>query len=473
MTELQPKPLVIRDELHGDMVFPHPVRAAIDHEYFQRLRSIKQMGLAEFVFPCASHSRFQHSLGAAFLAGQYFQNVLESWSSFPFTFDGQLGRTQFFARRTFDCVRAVTKNEESKRFWLQVMSLAGLLHDVGHGPWSHTFEYLELEGDFQDVTRSITGPVGHYFANREATRGAVRHEDLSVIYIFQILKDLEARNLFPGALKYFLPVTMLVNRKMGSGADMARFETQLKAELDEQGIEGGVEFHRLMRPLISGPLDIDRTDYIQRDARNCGVSMGGIEWRRIMSKVVPCLAEHENNDGEPREVILVSNVKNQHILDDFVFSRFQMYAQVYLHPKIVGLEEIIRGLLARRSDVRRGKKITFETHRQLTDEKFREMLKNELGVPEIDDLLIRKQSSRFQVTSYPPGAGMEDSLRKQGFQLIESLDRPMIKDRFGVFLYTPNKPGIGGGSVSPWAKVSPLAQQFNSTHYEPNIWFRL
>ena len=57
------KPLVLRDEIHGDMSFDPLVRCVVDHEGFQRLRYIKQLGLGEYVFPCATHTRFQHSLG--------------------------------------------------------------------------------------------------------------------------------------------------------------------------------------------------------------------------------------------------------------------------------------------------------------------------------------------------------------------------------------------------------------------------
>ena len=56
------KPLTLRDEIHGDMSFEGIIRYAIDHPAFQRLRSIKQLGLAEFVFPCATHTRF-HKVG--------------------------------------------------------------------------------------------------------------------------------------------------------------------------------------------------------------------------------------------------------------------------------------------------------------------------------------------------------------------------------------------------------------------------
>ena len=101
---------------------------------------------------------------------------------------------------------------------------------------------------------------------------------------------------------------------------IADSNAQVFADLKKAGIQGGVDLHRLLRPLISGPFDVDRMDYIQRDGRNCGVAIGGIEWRRIVTKVVPCLADYQNKWNEPRDVVLISNIKNQHVLDDFIFS---------------------------------------------------------------------------------------------------------------------------------------------------------
>ena len=94
------KPLVVRDEIHGDISFDSLVRQVIDHPYFQRLRYIKQLGLAEYVFPCATHTRFQHSLGASFLAGQYFETMVKAWLGSSFGFEGKVQSTQLFAQQT-------------------------------------------------------------------------------------------------------------------------------------------------------------------------------------------------------------------------------------------------------------------------------------------------------------------------------------------------------------------------------------
>lgn len=464
------KPLVVRDEIHGDISFDSLVRQVIDHPYFQRLRYIKQLGLAEYVFPCATHTRFQHSLGASFLAGQYFETMVKAWLGSSFGFEGKVQSTQLFAQQTKKVMSQVAQSEESKQFWWQTVSLAGLLHDVGHGPWSHTFEYLDLNQDFSAVTSQIDGAVGTYFQNLAKSGKKLHHEDISVLYIFSIFKELGVEDQF------FLPVALLVNHKMAEGSLKLAMEKELATTLKKNGIKGGIETHQLLRPIISGPFDVDRIDYIQRDGRNCGVHIGGIEWRRIVTKLVPCLADHKGTKNEPSEVVLISNIKNQHVIDDFIFSLFQMYAQVYMHPKIVGVEEIAKRLLKKRVDVKTKPTVTFELHASLSDEKFRTMLVEEFEVPEIEAILLRRPGFHFSVASSPPeDNSMNRELKKHGYSLIDTLDRPMMKDSVGVFLFSSfrnSKSGKGEFFLEPWTQVSPIAKQFFTINYSPKLWIQ-
>jgi uncharacterized protein len=471
-TPFPPKTLVIRDEIHGDMGFDALIREVVDHESFQRLRHIKQLGLAEFVFPCANHTRFQHSLGAAYLASEYFQSMVQHWLEAPFRFEGTIGNTRFYGERTLRCFEAAVGDSASKTFWHQVVSLAGLLHDVGHGPWSHTFEHLELKQEFESALSDLSGPIRDYLGKNLESDRRLHHEDVSVLYIFHILKDLAERDLFPPLDQYLLPVAMLANRKMTSGAFHDALENELEASLKRFDVRGGVDFHRLLRPIISGPFDADRIDYIQRDGQNCGVHIAGIEWRRIVSKVLPCLAEHHGNENEPNDVVLISNIKNQHVIDDFIFTLFQMYAQVYLHPKIVGLEEIIKGLLQGRLDSP-CLVVDFEVHRSLTDERFRDLLAREFKIPEIDRILSRAPGYQFEVERYPSDPEIEEELKRNHFRLVESHDRPMMKDGVGVFLYSSYREADREHYfLKPWTQVSPLAEQSQALHYSPNIWVR-
>ncbi|MCH7814032.1 MAG: HD domain-containing protein, partial [Planctomycetes bacterium] len=113
-------PYEVRCPLHGSIAFTELERKIIDHPYLQRLRAISQLGFAERVFPGATHTRFSHSLGVMHLAGRIFEQVLSTaW---------QLLAQSFTAK-------------ELVYIW-KIIRLAGLLHDLGHPPFSHSFEPL-------------------------------------------------------------------------------------------------------------------------------------------------------------------------------------------------------------------------------------------------------------------------------------------------------------------------------------------
>lgn len=466
------KPLVVRDEIHGDISFEGLSRHVIDHPDFQRLRSIKQLGLAEFVFPCATHTRFQHSLGAGYLAGQYFQTMLKAWLESPLENDEKFETTELHVQRTKKCFSTVASHGASIQFWTDVSILSGLLHDIGHGPWSHTFEYLDLEQDFTDVISAMSGSMRGYFDGLLKEKMPLMHEDISVVYIFQILKDMEEAGYLKNFQPYFLAVASLVNKKVVT----TTFRKELEEELKSEKIVGGLDVHRMIGPLISGPFDVDRIDYIQRDGRNSGVQIGGIEWRRIVTKVIPCLATNPNKFDEPEDVVLISNIKNQHVIDDFIFSLFQMYAQIYMHPKIVGIEEIAKRELEGRVHSKKNPKITFDLHRRLTDEKFRQMLNEEFNAPRIEGVLLRSPGHEFHVGRYPKDPDLEQELSKNGFQMIELSERPMMKDSMGVFLYSLIKSPVANSRprcyVRPWSNISQLAEQFFSIYYSPRVWLQ-
>src|SRR5690606_13480364 len=107
------EPMDIRDPLHGSIGLNAAERAVVDSAAFQRLRNIKQLGFGELSFPGATHSRYIHSIGAFHLSGIAFDSIFKT---FPFS-----------------------SNDSSKRF-RQALRLAALLHDVGHGPLSHSTE---------------------------------------------------------------------------------------------------------------------------------------------------------------------------------------------------------------------------------------------------------------------------------------------------------------------------------------------
>jgi HD superfamily phosphohydrolase len=313
--------------------------------------------------------------------------------------------------------------------------------------------------------------------NKLKKKQKLAHEDISVLYVHRVFSDLKKQNILENSDLYFLCVASLINAKLSWRDETKKLDEAIGHGLAEAGYYGGADFHRLMRPIISGPFDVDRMDYIQRDARNTGVHIGGIEWSRIVKKLVPCLANHKGNPGEPREVVLISKVKNQHVLDDFMFSLFQMYAQVYMHPKIVGLEESIREILEAKRPKHGDLIIDFNAHCSLSDEKFRILLDDVFGIKEVNALLNRRKGARFRVSSFPMQSGLNSPLKKEGFELLKTQARPMMKDSMGVFLYqavgqNPAEFSSKGYFVQPWIGVSPIAAHFQGVKLNPEFWVR-
>jgi HD superfamily phosphohydrolase len=168
--------LTLRDPIHGTVTLDEWARPLVDHPVMQRLRRIQQLGTAHLVYPGAHHRRFEHSLGAYHLAGRLAQAA---------GLDADQSRT----------VRA-----------------AALLHDVGHGPFSHAFEDL-----LRDQDR--------------------RHEETSLDLI-----------------------------RWGPLADLLR-----QGGLDPVAVGDAVVGKGPLAPIVSGALDADRMDYLVRDAHYTGL----------------------------------------------------------------------------------------------------------------------------------------------------------------------------------------------------------
>lgn len=181
---------IINDPVFGFIKIPGGVLMdIIDHPLMQRLRHIKQVGLASIVYPGAQHTRFQHSLGAYWLMSEAILSLAQKGI---FIFDSEA----------------------------EAIKAAILMHDIGHGPYSHVLEHTLLSG--------------------------VSHEDVSLMMMEQI------------------------NREMGGCLNLA-----LNIFKDEYP-------KRFLHQLISSQLDMDRLDYLRRDSFFTGVSEGNIGSARII-----------------------------------------------------------------------------------------------------------------------------------------------------------------------------------------------
>lgn len=182
---------ILNDPIYGFITVPHPqVLALIDHPWFQRLRYIKQLGLSHLVYPGALHTRFHHALGAMHLMGKAI-DVLRTKG------------------------HAITEEEALGA------SIAILLHDIGHGPFSHALEHSLVEG--------------------------ITHEGISALVMDRL------------------------NDEFGGG-----LEVGIRIFRDQYP-------KRFLHQLVSSQLDVDRIDYLNRDSFYTGVSEGVIGGERIIT----------------------------------------------------------------------------------------------------------------------------------------------------------------------------------------------
>jgi uncharacterized protein len=187
----QNKLKIINDPIYGFITIPSSIIfELIEHRYFQRLRRISQMGMSYLVYPGAHHTRFQHAIGAMHLMQKAVQTLI------------------------FKGVKISA--EESEALYIAI-----LLHDIGHGPFSHAMEHSIVEG--------------------------IDHESISLLFMSELNKEFNNR------------LTLAI---------------QIFSD----------NYHRnFFYQLISGQLDMDRLDYLKRDSFFTGVSEGSINSERLIS----------------------------------------------------------------------------------------------------------------------------------------------------------------------------------------------
>lgn len=249
--------LVIRDPLHNNIRLDPLARELIETPAFQRLRYVRQLGLAFLVYPGATHTRFEHALGTYHLARRSL---------------ALLGEENGLSRVPSDECAIVTA--------------AALLHDVGHYPFSHALEEI----------------------------GALHHEEV-------------ARSLIAGG-----EIGSLLVKHLGPDAP-SRIIALVRGESRSP-----------LQRLISGSLDLDKLDYLRRDALMCGVSYGDIDVDRLLNSLV--LVDDKASGG----LTVGIAEKGLSALESLLFAKYQMYRNVYWHHAIRSATAMYKRLVAEALD---------------------------------------------------------------------------------------------------------------------------
>jgi HD superfamily phosphohydrolase len=280
----------IKDPIHGSIELSDTEEAILETREFQRLRQIKQLGFAEYSFPGASHSRFLHSLGVMHLAGRAFDSIFRS---FKFS------------------------NEAARSRLRRVVRLAALLHDIGHGPLSHTTEEVMPKVGTLKIKAYGSREKGAAIDNdRKAT-----HED----YTIKMVTDSD------------LAICLSKSSTDITGLHVAcLIDRGLKAP-DDFFIDQGLDFRPILSQVVSSEMDVDRMDYLERDAYFCGTNYGRVELEWLIGN----LTFHETRG----KVHLALNRRALYTFDDFLISRHHMYLMVYFHHKSIIFEEMLQRYL--------------------------------------------------------------------------------------------------------------------------------
>ncbi len=290
----------IRDVIHGSIEIDSFELPIVDSRYFQRLREIKQLGFAEHSFPSATHNRYSHSLGAMETISQVWDSVFTQKSRSRI----EPGSNIEIARPHLQRFRALAR-------------LVALLHDVGHGPLSHTSEFA------MPSLKELQIPVALLQANsRKAT-----HED----YTLKIILDSELTPLIEkvGERFGFQPIHVAaVLEPSISVSDSFFLETIPFYSAHEK-----INFRPLLNQMISSEIDADRMDYLRRDSLHAGVSYGQFDFTWLVEN----LTFHIHQGS----CYLSLHHKALYALEDFLISRFHMFMMVYFHHKTVIFDRLL------------------------------------------------------------------------------------------------------------------------------------
>ena len=246
----------IFDPVHGPIPLEGVALALVGSPEFQRLWQIRQTGFAHLVFPGANHTRLEHSLGAFWVAGRMAEHL-------------GLGET--------DSERVVA---------------GALLHDLGHGPFSHT-----LDGPMVEALG-----FGHETASRAR---------------------IEGRSL-PGSTE-----------AVTAPAILERFGISPRAVADLIDPPASGTEPRLLREILHGAIDADRIDYLQRDAHYTGVGHGAIDAARLLDTM----------HGVHHRLVFAE--KGRSAVEGFLVGRALMYSTVYYHKTVRAAEMMAQGAVER------------------------------------------------------------------------------------------------------------------------------
>ncbi len=289
----------ILDPIHGTIRITCFEKNVINHRLFQRLRTVKQNTFLYKVFPSAMHSRFEHSLGVMHISYKIYENLV-------------LNSHRYKAKYPDDLL--FKHIEKIPNIKIQELRLAALLHDVGHGPMSHQFDSFLMN---KNQLIEYIGDEHKDIYDLIDDEDSVTHKHISLLFIKKIISDVYLTDV---DLTYFG-----LTEKINIDNIISLIESNYKkSEILFEFENNSYNILPLFSSLISSsPIDSDRMDYLLRDSYFSGVKCGIYNIERLLMSVIPVVKKNR--------VCLAFKESSLDSISEFVFSRMNLFSQVYFH----------------------------------------------------------------------------------------------------------------------------------------------
>jgi HD superfamily phosphohydrolase len=344
---------IFKDTIHGNIEFSKHFLEIIDHPYFQRLRNLKQLGLTNFVYNNANHTRFEHSLGTGYLCIKYLELLKK--------------RNQY-----------IELSEEE----ISLIGIAGLSHDLGHGPYSHTFEK---------------------WIHKEMKNSNWHHENFSCELIEKIINQ---RNIDIDTSQVNFIKNLICGNHKKDEERMFLYEIVSNSETS---------------------IDVDKFDYLERDAFHTGFKIN-FDSNRIMnvSRIIDGKIAFHRGDA--------FNLYNLYS------NRYLLHSQVYNHKTTIAIELMFYDILSNSEPILKISERPVET---LGDEIIYEIQNSkEFGLEKaqklIKDIYSRNLYKKVCEFLLPNNIDKKEFLTKLTVENIANESVELTPNDFRIFSYDIN-----------------------------------
>lgn len=319
---------LIMDPVHGGIpLYRHEIQV-IDHPLFQRLRNICQNDILSLVFPGATHSRFLHSIGVMHVGTRMFRSMIDAYLR-----ERKLSDQRDLSLTQLDAIDYLAK----------IIRLGCLLHDSGHSSFSHQFtqarrihELMARPERFRDLWDGTDYSVYHSEVPDE-----LEHEHYSVRVAHEVLTSIDMASV---GLEAQDVIGIMETTDVKPSATFCTHAHTFWNFIAGQDADSGVLRESdtpklvmdLLSSIVSGEIDADRADYMLRDGFHSSVTIGGFNLDHLLSNL-----RFGWDVSEPWLGLAITQ-KGLGALEDFVYSRHQMYRKVYAHKTALGFDWLLR-----------------------------------------------------------------------------------------------------------------------------------